>query len=580
MSQAHEILESDVLVVGGGLAGTLAAIAAKERLGSEGKVVVADKGKVGRSGQSAFAAGIFTAFDPEQDKMDVWMDEIVNWGEFLNDQAWCKLMFENGLRVLKGIDRWGAEKGLTVFERDSDGRLLRRRSRGHLNTMHYVVNSLPMMDTLTRKMRERQVITLNRLMVTDLVTVEGKITGAVGFDYTTNRTYYLRAKTVILCASGCGFRSVFMGHRNLTGDLLAAAYDAGVTFRNMEQYASNTTAKNYDIHGLNLYVGVGGRFLNAKGEEFMWQYHPVLGNRARLQDLVLSFCREIKEGRGPIYLDMSAASLADRALCRKILPESFRLWDRAGIDPFQQPVEWIPAFYGTITSGGGIHINTRCETNIPHLYAAGDITPEPPHGTYSFGGINLGFTAVSGWEAGSNAGSEAQSIQASTIDKQERARARDILRNRMQNLMRADGISGDDLTKAIQQAIIPVDSGYFKTEARLAESWQALEEITEKLTSLRAGSAHELVRVTELESMTKVARLMVAAARARTESRGYHFREDYPFTDNENWLRWVTITNVDNELKIDTQQVPTPYVQPKEKRSIPPGIKRASSPGA
>ena len=148
-----------------------------------------------------------------------------------------------------------------------------------------------------------------------------------------------------------------MGHKNLTGDVLAAACRIGVTVQNMENVCSNTCARHFDIHGLNLFVNVGGKLTNGQGEEFMWSYQPDLGNRGRMQDLTLSFCQEVEMGRGPIFMDLTSASKADQALCRKILPETFATFAAAGIDPFSQKIEWMPAFMGTLNSGGGIRID-------------------------------------------------------------------------------------------------------------------------------------------------------------------------------------------------------------------------------
>ena len=334
MKETNQAIDCDVLIVGGGLAGCLAAISAKETLGNDSRIVIVDKSKISRSGQSTFAAGIFTFFDPEEDDVQQWMEEIVSAGEYLNDQMWCKQLFENSYRIARNIDSWGRSYGKTVFLRDENGRFVRRRSRGHIYTRHAVINSLPMMETLRRKMLDVGVNVVDRVMVTDLIGAEDGVQGALGFGYLDNQAYLFKSKATIVSASGCGFKSVYFGHRNLTGDLQAAAFEVGARFAGMEQFYSNTGARHFDIHGMNLYVGVGGKFLNGLGEEFMWRYNPVLGNRGRLQDLTLSFCREVKEGRGPIYLDVTAASDADRKLCRDILPESFKLWDRAGISPF------------------------------------------------------------------------------------------------------------------------------------------------------------------------------------------------------------------------------------------------------
>ncbi|MCL5960277.1 MAG: FAD-dependent oxidoreductase [Chloroflexi bacterium] len=571
MKEVNQTIDCDVLIIGGGLAGCLAAVAAKETLGGDSWVVIVDKSKISRSGQSTFAAGIFTAFDPEEDDLQQWMEEIVHAGEYLNDQLWCKQLFENQLRVAKSIDAWGRSYGKTVFLHDEDGRFVRRRSRGHIHTRHNMINSLPMMETMRRKMSQEGVKILDRVMVTDLLGDESGVQGALGFGYRGADTYLFNSKATIVAASGCCFRSVYIGHRNLTGDLQAAAFDVGARFTGMEQFYSNTVAKDYDIHGLNLYVGVGGKFLNGLGEEFMWKYSPVLGSRARLQDLVVSFCREIEEGRGPIYLDATSASEADRALCRAILPETFKVWDRAGIVPFEQKVEWIPAFRGTAGAGGGLRVNLKCETSVPRLYAAGDICWMGPQGVYTFGGINISYTAVSGDLAGRHAAAFVQTDKGP--GEISRARVKEILQRRLGPVTNLRGYSSEEVVNRIQNAIVPYQVAYLKAPGAIAEAWQRIEEIeAEMIPQLTANSAHELVKANEVRSMVKVAKMMLAASLAREESRGFHHRIDFPVTDNEKWLKRVIVKrNEQGGIDVTTEPVDLVFVKTKESQSPPPG---------
>ncbi|MBI4321151.1 MAG: FAD-binding protein [Chloroflexi bacterium] len=574
MEGFNNVVQSDVLVIGGGLAGCLAAIEAKEVLGQDARVVIVDKSRIAKSGQSTFAAGIFTVFDPGQDDLDVWLREIIARGEYLSDQAWCKQMFEQTMPIAQDIEKWAAGYRKLVFEKDANGNFVRRRSRGHVSTRNSMVNALSMMAVLRRKLVAKKVTIVERVMVTDLVQMDGSPVGAVGFNYWNDDTSLFHAKTMVLAASGSGFKSLYMGHQNLTGDLQAAAFEIGATFRNMEQFSTNSTSRFYDVHGLQIYVGIGGKFLNRLGEEFMWNYHPELGSRAPQQDLALAMCREVAEGRGPIYLDMRSASAADRQMCRGALPEAFRLWDRAGIDPFEQPLEWVPSFEGTLQAGGGLHINTRCETNLPRLYAAGDITSLPPHGTYSVGGINLAFSSVSGRVAGHNAAEEAKSaapIDPATIGK----KAYEVLRRSFAPLTRSERMSTEEAIKMLQQAMIPVNYGYLKSAEGIADTLQQIERVRQEiLPQLAATSSHALVKAIEVRSMVTVARAMFTAAQFREESRGWHFRTDFPRTDNEKWLKWVMLSKDGESIRITTQQVETPFAAPAELYVIPPGVRR------
>lgn len=560
MRQTNRV-ECDVLVIGGGLAGCLAAITAKQS--GAGKVVLADKGKVSRSGQSVFAAGIWALRLPE-DPLDVWMEETIVQGDYLNDQEWVKLLWERDYEVAVSVDEWCREKGREAFEHDSNGNFVRRRSRGHIKTSHAVINSVPMMEGLRQKARSLGVELVERVMVTDIVRGDVGGVGAVGFNYREGEAYIFKAKAIVLAAAGAGFKSIFMGHRNLTGDLQAAAYREGLILRNMENISHNTCAREYDIHGMNLYVGVGGKWLNSQGEEFMWDYDPILGNRANQPTKCIALAREVHEGRGPILFDMSAASLSDRELCRKILPESFRLWDAAGIDPFVTPVEWSTAFYGTIINGGGLHIDTSCATNAPGVFAAGDLTCIPPHGGYSFGGVNIAFCAVSGVVAGESSARYCQQDQGPGMpDKELTAKAGLKIKEALSPLLKRDGYPADEAISDVQSAIFPYKVSLIKNKGSLEAALAKITAVKERFSDIVARDEHELVKANEAKNLATLADLMIRASLFRKESRGFHFREDYPIMDNVNWLKWVMVQHgEDGNPKLWTEKVATPYVKP------------------
>jgi succinate dehydrogenase/fumarate reductase flavoprotein subunit len=577
----EKIYKYDVIVVGGGLAGCLAACRAKEVLGGKGSVAMIDKGYAGFSGQSPFAAGAYLAFDPDKHDLGDWLEEIVSSGEYLSDQEWCKETLLGSMEPVRLIQGWAAENKSEAFLENEDGTLMQRQSRGHRRTSHLAGHFLPIMQLLRKKVVNSGVEVHDRVMITDLLMHEGMPEGLLGLAHRESKIHLYAAKAILLAASGSGFKSVFQGHQALTGDLQAAALEAGVVFRNMEQYYSNTTHRDFDIHGMTLFVGVGGIFTNRLGEDFMVHYNPGLGSRARSPELVLAFCREVQEGRGPITLDLTRVSEEDRILCRKALPGTFLLWDRAGVDPFREPMEWIPAQYASLASGGGIHVPLSCETNIPYLFAAGDITCLPPHGTYSVGGLNLAFCAVSGLRAGRNA------AQASRQRRKTHSKLQHLASGPVRDLLKPlDGdarnpIGMEEVLLRIQRLVIPYEVGYLKSGARLTEALREADRMElEDLPRLRPKDGHALMRAVECRSMLRVAQVMIRASLTRTESRGFHFRQDFPVTDNVNWLKWVMIhrpnqTRGVGGVETYTEDVPTPYVRPKEDFSRPSGMRGA-----
>lgn len=558
--------ETDILIVGGGMAGLWGAVRASD--GSK-KVLIVDKGKIGRSGCAAFAAGIYFLPLPVDDR-SLWMQEIVENGCFYNDQEWLSLLMDEVYDLSLEMDRRGRDYGFTVFERDSRGEFLRRKSRANHHTMHAVINALPMMDTLRRMALDKRVRFIERTMIHDLLVDEGQVRGAVGFNPRTADIHIFKAGAVILAAGGTAFKAAFLGHKNLTGDLQAAAFRSGVIFQNMENILSNTSARDYDVAGLSLYVGSGGRFINGLGEEFMEAYHPVLGSRAPLQYLVLAMCREVKEGRGPIYLDMAKTNPSDRELLRKILPEAFRIWDRSRYRFFEDKIPWAPALPGTISSGGGARINLHCETNIAGLYATGDVTPVPPHGAYSVGGVNLAFAALSGYRAAERA----CDVGFGDVGRLSKHMIDDSIERLSLPLRRDDGIDPNEVIGQVQSIMTSMGTSYLKSESSLNEALKRLMEVKEeRVPKMKARDAHYLLSALEAENLVILAEVMIRASLVRKESRGFHFREDFPVTDNKSWLKWVLAQKDGNEIRLWTVPIPTPIVRPTADAMTPPGVK-------
>ena len=574
-------IDTDFLIVGGGLAGSVAGII----LGSKeiGSVTLVDKGRVGTSGQTAFLAGNWAFKLPEEDT-NVWIEEGIRQGEYMNDQDWVKLQWENVYNVTKMIDDWCAQVNVSAFKKDESGNFFRRKGRGNVKTTGYtLVNGLELMGALRKQLSAKKVKIVDRVQINELIrNRSGRICGAIGLHAVTGDIYLFRSKVVIIAASGCGFKSTFFGHQNLTGDLQAAAYKAGIKLRNMEFFSCNTGARDFDVEGMNLMVSIGGKLVNAKGEEFMPKYDPLLASRANLEVITLASAMEVHQGRGPIYFDVTSATPEDQKLARQVLWESFKTWDRVGVDPFKTKVPWISCFYGTLTVGGGIHINTRCETNIPGVYAAGDVTPEPPQGTYCYGGVNVTFAAISGKVAGESAAEFFLSDKEKTDweDKQLQNEIIAIVSDTIRPVTRTSGISTEQAIKSIQDIIIPYKVSMIKSEQSLKAALSEIKNLSLRLESeLYAKDSHDLTKANEARNMALLAQLMIQSSLLRTESRGFNLREDHPISDNSRWLKWIFVERANMDVKdfeprFDVQNIPMPLLHPEEKYSSPPGIAR------
>ena len=564
-------IDCDVLVIGAGVAGLFAAIEAGKLVD---RVVLVDKAKIGRSGCSPFAAGIYDACFPS-DNLDEWVRELVVAGEYLNDQEWVRQHCQNTYEVVRRLDKWAENEGKQIFRQDEAGNFWRGKSRGHIHTSHLVFDALAAIDTLRRKAREEKVNFVERTVITDLVTdSQGRLRGALGFNYRQGIFYLFLARAVVAAAGGCGYKSIFLGHKNLTGDIQAAAFRAGATLKNMEFTSSNTCHRDYDTHGMNLFVHVGGRFINSLGEDFMWKYRPDLGPKGRRQDLCLAFCREVKEGRGPIYLDLSAANEEGKKLCRQILPETFKAWERAGVDPFDQPMEWVPAFYGTLSTSGGIDIDLNCATSLEGLFAAGDASCSPANGAGGPGGAAYPYASVSGFLAGGAAGRYAREKADQRVRGERLNQVEENLERFVRPVKISSGLTSGQLVSEMQKVLFPFPVSFLKNRESLEHALSQIEMIKERCPDIQAKDGHELVKAWEANNMIELAELFLKTSLMRTESRGFHFREDFPRTDNVNWLKWICWRKKGKDLETWTRDIPTPYVKPENDYETPPGIIR------
>jgi len=208
-----------------------------------------------------------------------------------------------------------------------------------------------LMEVMRRVVSERGVEVIDRFMVTDLLTSDGKVVGAVGFNTRTGEFKGFKAKATILAAGRVAFKDIFYANKNLTGDSYAMVYRAGGHLMNFELSNANTTCKEFAIAGLNMFVGYGGRFLNSLGERFMERYDPIYKDRAVLHILAADMAMEVKMGRGPIYFDLTNLTEDQIKRLKVVLPLDMLILERAGVlvgNKVIRKLEWMPQSPNTI----------------------------------------------------------------------------------------------------------------------------------------------------------------------------------------------------------------------------------------
>ncbi len=388
---------------------------------------------------------------------------------------------------------------------------------------------------------------VERVMITDLLTADGQhptklgVIGAVGFGTRTGEWHIFESGATVLATAGISFKGSSF-EDNTTGDGIAQAYRAGAELSGMKSRSARggwCFEHKYYIAGMNMYQNAGIIMTNAKGERFMAKYFPELKERARLQDMLLAFTKEGYEGRGPIYVDMRHFDQATLDRFRKVLPIHMQAFDRAGIDITKQKLIFdLPS--GTIRGPccGGIRNNIYCETNLPGLYAAGSAGGFPTHGVYSIGGVNLATCCVSGHRAGEYAARYAKQAERREINQ---SQLEQLQESASTPLRVKDGVTADGVAKTLQDLISPAENSIFRHEKRMRKVLSRLEDIRTLSSRLSAPDAHELVKANETKNYIQCLELVFAAALVRTESRGEHIREEYPYRDDVNWLKWIVM---------------------------------------
>jgi succinate dehydrogenase/fumarate reductase flavoprotein subunit len=539
---ANEVFETDVLVIGGGLAGAFAAIKAREAGASQ--VVQVDKASMGRSGCSAFAAGVIQAFSPDEDDREDCLREAVMKSHFLCDQERLEDHLDDSADRINEMDGFGVE-----FVKTAQGKLQRQLGRGKFTSIMFH-GGYQMMEAMRRTVLAIGVRIVDRVMIVDLLTDGGRIAGAIGFNTDSGQVHEFMAKSVVLAAGRTWLKTRRPGHRNLSGDGIAAAYRAGLTLTGFDSGGVNTGPAMYDIGpGNNMYMGSGATIVNAEGERFVGRYDPILKERTELHTLSTACAIEAKLGRTPLYLDMTHIEPEKVQMMKRVLPLPMMMYERAGIlvgDRFTRKIEWV-------TEGpsvrGGLLVNRRYESTLPGLFACGDAMPQS--GTW--GQNALAGAMTSGARAGRHAAEYSQDVSQPRPDRDQIS---ELKRQMLEPLLRKEGIEHDQAVLSLQEAVMPYDVWTLRDENRMSRALNEIESVWgDQVPLLKAYDPHYLRMALEARNMTLVALLILKSSLFRRESRETA-REDYPYIDNINWLKWVTVKKEGEQIGTGAVDVP------------------------
>ncbi len=537
---------TDVLVIGGGGAGTRAALAAQEK-GVD--VTLVCKGLITRSGSTPLASWGFAASfghnDPADSPRQHFLDTLRE-GRNLSDQDLVEILVQKAPECALDLEQYGLK-----IKKQNDGRYEQIRVPGETYPRSLIIEGggRRIMQVLRKKLLQQKVRTWEDTFIIDLLKRENEVIGAWGINLREGIFVVFEAASVIIATGGCG--SLWGLNDNPSeniGDGFYLAYHAGASLVDLELmlYYPMVIISPSNARGTLLDYEIclepnfcDGKLLNGQGEEFM-ATSPLPAR----DELMKAIVREVQEGRGTpnggVFVDLrcSGKPAAEVEQYAKTLLGAYNYLKEMGVDLVRNKVEIAPAAHYTL---GGIHIDGQCRTTVSGLFAAGEVTGNI-HGANRISGNALAETQVFGKIAGESAAEYARQRTKIKVDEQQISSAWRKIAHRCEpeEAVKADvtkekGVTPGEIKKRTQQ-IMDQYVGYGRSEKGLNTALKELQLLKEEgLPRLcaKSGRVFNLALLDALESMVmlEVAQMVCTGALARKETRGHHYRTDYPAMD-------------------------------------------------
>ena len=554
----------DVLVIGAGLAGQRAALAAAERGVSVG---IISKVHPVRSHSNAAQGGINAALNPE-DSWESHAFDTIKGSDYLGDQDAIEIMCREAPNELLDLEHLGV-----TFHRNEEGRLGTRAFGGASAARTYYVADITGQAILhvlyEQLMKFEEVHRYEEWFTTALVQDEdGRIAGAITRNIRDGSLELFSAKAVILASGGNG--QLYDPTTNAlicTGDGIAMAYRIGTPLMDMEmiQYHPTTLA------GLGLLItegarGEGAHLYNAQGERFMEKYAPNKMELASRDVVSRAEQTEINEGRGfpdgTVALDIT---VVPRKRIHEALREIVNVGrDFAGVDITREPIHIKPGNHYTM---GGIKTDVNGQTVIPGLYAAGECACVSVHGGNRLGANSLLDTLVFGRRSGLHA---AEAVHGLPLREPDYAQLKDE-QQRIDAIVERPG-SGRRVSEIKAELGATMDKyvAVFRDEAGLDEALEAVRRLKDEATDVGIddkGSVfnQDVLGALELQFMLDNAEAIVISALERKESRGAQFRTDFPERNDEEWLKHINVSANGSDPEISYSEVTMTQWEPQER---------------
>jgi succinate dehydrogenase/fumarate reductase flavoprotein subunit len=547
----------DVLVIGGGTAGPMAALKAKMK-NPKATVILLEKANVKRSGAISMGMdGLNNAVVPGYATPEQYTKEITIANDGIVNQKAVLKYAQTCFSIIEELDSYGIR-----FLKNENGDF-------DVKKVHHIgsyVLPMPNGDTvkkaLYRQLRRARLLISNRFMATRLLTADdGRVAGAIAVNTRTAEFLVIKAKAVVLCMGAAGRLGLptsgymFGTYENAanSGDGYAMAYHAGAALANLECFQINPLIKDYNGPACAYVAGPFGAYTaNNEGARFIecdyWS-----------GQMMLEFFNELQSGKGPVFLKLNhlhedTIKEIEKTLHTVERPTRGLFHEGRGTDYRKQMIEMHISEIGFCSghSASGVFVDEFARTTVPGLYSAGDMASVPHN--YMLGAFTNGSVA------GHDAAGYAAEVDFAEFDPAAIARERDRV---LAPTKREDGIPPNQIEYKIRRLVNdylqpPKVTRKFEIgQARLAEARDDLEN------RMMATNAHELMRALEASSILDCADMAAFSSLYRTESRWglYHLRTDYPEKNNDDWFCHTLLSKRDGRMTCEKRAV-DPYVVP------------------